>query len=223
MKKELVSHFHCLLALVFITHSTNAQWTELNGPTDFISSFVEIDGTLFAATLIDGLYRSDNGGERWTVAIGTDDLYNYVQSLAVVDNTLFCVTSDAIFRSEDKGNTWIAAGSDFTFISSLAVIDTSVFSGTRSGVFHSTDRGINWVKIGAAFSDTNIFSLNAVKLRYADILHPARYAAGFGKGFQSFGTGSGITCKWGAEIGFTYPLLGYALCNSGLLSDTNEF
>ena len=53
-----------------------------------------------------------------------------------------------IFRSDDEGRTWIAAGLAGEHAYSFSVIDDdSIYAGTGSGTYHSSDGGSSWTPV----------------------------------------------------------------------------
>ena len=103
--------------------------------------------TTFIATTGKGLTRAtlgDNG--KWS----TEALLSgtRVWSLAYDENTVYAGTGNGVLRSDDRGQTWQAAGLENHIIRSLATTRAQpgkVFAGTRPPMlFASHDRGDNW-------------------------------------------------------------------------------
>jgi photosystem II stability/assembly factor-like uncharacterized protein len=112
-----------------------------------------INENVFAALAFDGIYRSTNNGESWSL-VGLD-LPNSMQIYLFVDSFIFnsqghafvgCgryfVEPEGVFYSTDNGETWTQVNSGLTnkYVLSLAVdvISGYVFAGTyRNGVFRT--------------------------------------------------------------------------------------
>ncbi len=113
------------------------------------------EGRLFAFSLGNGLYSSNDGGKAWEllsadVPLGTSSL------VELPDGSLLLAAADSgILRSEDGGKTWSASreGIDIGVIFTLAADPQGerVYAGTDRGVFVSTDGGNSWT--GTALND----------------------------------------------------------------------
>lgn len=124
-----------------------------------VSPGYEEDGTVFAATLEDGVYRSASRGGHW-------ELWNFrlldlhVLSLAISpsfkqDETLFVGTESGLFRSTNGGRAWreLAFAAESAPVLGLAVSPAyaqngTVYAGTEpAGVWRSVDRGTSWERL----------------------------------------------------------------------------
>lgn len=148
------------------------QIAPLTSPPPFVSVLAvspgyDRDGTLFAGTVEDGVFRSADRGMHWAAwNFGLLDLN--VLALAVSpgyasDDTLLVGTDTGIFRSTTGGRAWreVDAGpegqrsTDFAPVLSLALspgyaTDGIVFAATEAnGLHRSTDRGRTWTSVGA--------------------------------------------------------------------------
>lgn len=95
-------------------------------------------GVLYAGG--DKLYRSTDGGAKWTSS--TSSLYGFVRSFAVESATIiYAGTDGGPYKSTDGGVTWAAVGSGFqarTYVVSESA--GNVYIGVfGKGVFKSTD------------------------------------------------------------------------------------
>jgi photosystem II stability/assembly factor-like uncharacterized protein len=134
------------------------------------------DGTVLAATVEDGVFRSGDRGSRWELwNFGLLDLDVYCIALSPAfggplassglassglgsggDETLYVGTETGIFRSTNEGRAWreVDFALDLAPVLSLALSpdyarDGCLYAGTEShGLYHSEDRGRTWERIG---------------------------------------------------------------------------
>src|SRR5262245_840364 len=148
----------CCLGSAQIAAAGINTWTSVGPEGGAIVEVVLIDPTtpttLYAATLDGGVFKSTDGGGRWTAA-NTGLTVTSVRTFAIDPTTpsiLYAGTAgDGVFKSTDAGNSWSAAnaGLEFTDVFGLAIdpttTPTTLYVGTSSGfVFKSTDGGGNW-------------------------------------------------------------------------------
>lgn len=125
---------------------------------------------VYAAGVSGGIWKSVNGGERWT-AIG-DELTNLAVSTLALDPddhaTIYAGTGEGFFRenvrgtglplrgygifvSRDAGATWThltsTANADFHWVNDLLVDANQILAATRAGLWRSTDEGATWSRI----------------------------------------------------------------------------
>ena len=122
------------------------------------SSTFESDGTAFAGTLRQGLFRSTDAGEAWVPV--NDGLTDPTVSSVVLspafesDGTLLVSTLGGVFRSHDRGKTWRQVSDNMVagMIGSPASDrDRTLFAETRDGVARSTDAGETWQPVDQRF------------------------------------------------------------------------
>ena len=75
----------------------------------------------------------------------------YWQNDSFNENTILCATTNSLFISLDKGDTWTKSNSISgkavgTFVSNLQQ-DTHIYHGTTDGIWKSTDNGLNFTKV----------------------------------------------------------------------------
>jgi photosystem II stability/assembly factor-like uncharacterized protein len=126
------------------------------------------DGIVFAGSMEDGFFASEDGGIRWrSWNFGLLDLN--ILCLAVdpeyqSSKTLFAGTESGLFRSINGGRSWreVNFPSEYAPILSLAVRQGRIFAGTESsGLFFSGDSGQSWSQI---IGDTLEDSVNGIAL-----------------------------------------------------------
>jgi len=105
---------------------------------------------------LSNVFRSADGGKTWHETIGLPGGYGGVSQIAPAptlktDGIFFVATGAGVYRSTDKGNTWvgcnkglIASSVDFVIPSPTYGVDRTIFSGNYSDLYKSTDAGANW-------------------------------------------------------------------------------
>lgn len=152
MKKSI------LLIIVLISQlSLSAQFKPTSGPSGGgnATCFLKDGSTLFAGIQAD-LYKSTDNGSSWTKITVAADASDF-KALAKAGTFLFAASNNGkvrIHKSNDGGNTWIAAqngmpqaGGNAVFSpTQMAVIKDTLFLGTTTaGVLKTADFGANWV------------------------------------------------------------------------------
>lgn len=121
-----------------------------------VSPAYDSDSTVLAATIEDGIYRSETQGKHWqSTNFGLLDFSVYALAASpdfAADEIVFAATESGIFRSMNGGRAW--RETDFPMdaapVLSLALSpdyerDGLVVAGTESsGLFTSYDRGATW-------------------------------------------------------------------------------
>ena len=104
-----------------------------------------------------GIWKSENGGETWTVLNSTDENadFSFVQKIAVTSfSTLLVAARDpfgsgGIYRSDDGGATWTkkidGRGADIEITGDT--LYASIGIGTPGQLYRSVDDGENWINI----------------------------------------------------------------------------
>lgn len=107
--------------------------------------FATPNGTLYAGTWGNGVFRSNNSGNLWEESsVGLTNLH--VSSLSASGPTLYAGTSGGVFRSNDGGNSWTPAGLRNRQVNSLLVSESTLYAGTSDGIFRSDDSGESWIE-----------------------------------------------------------------------------
>lgn len=149
---------------VMLSNDGGYSWTAvaLASPPPFVSALAvspnyASDGMVFAITLEDGVFRSQDRGVTWKAwNFGLFDLS--ILSIAVSpafshDKTVYAGAETGIFYSTNTGRAWRETGfpTDFAPVLSLAmspqfVRDGIIFASTESsGLFYSNDKGQTWL------------------------------------------------------------------------------
>ncbi len=126
----------------------HAQWVQTNGPWGgTVQAFTFQNGSLFAGTWGDGIFRSTDNGASWTPS-STGLTNGAVQTFAIVGTNIFAGTDSGVYLTSDNGNTWHGSGLTSYLVSTLFSNGTTLFAATDGGTFRSTDNGKNWTTIG---------------------------------------------------------------------------
>lgn len=115
---------------------------------------------LFAATG-DGVYRSTDNGQSWTIVNFT----NYSFSIAVDNNNnLYTATYQGVFRSADNGQNWTMISVGFNATLSVEYYNSTLYVGTENGLYKYADS--TWT--GPFMNDQNIqYLIKANDVLYA--------------------------------------------------------
>jgi photosystem II stability/assembly factor-like uncharacterized protein len=140
------------------------SWQNITGSLPLYVDSLEIssgypDGPTLFATVGDGVYRSDNGGDTWSL-VGiprfTSGMILVLSPSFPQDGTLFVglsgISSGGVYRSTDRGVTWINVSHNFFpgYTTALAISpqfanDQTVIAAAASHpLYISEDAGENW-------------------------------------------------------------------------------
>jgi photosystem II stability/assembly factor-like uncharacterized protein len=147
-----------ILSLLFLSSSTFPQWVRTNGPEGTaIRSLVNIGGTIYAGTEVNGVYISTDDGVSWIARNTGIETFN-VPAIINLQGYVFAGTfGNGVYRSSDGGQTWIPPSNATNLaVKSLATDDIYIFAGTVSnGVYRSSDNGTTWEQKISAFLGYN--------------------------------------------------------------------
>jgi photosystem II stability/assembly factor-like uncharacterized protein len=123
----------------------------------FIVSFTEINNELLTGTY-NGIYKFSNDGTSWQPIIA-DSIFPASYSLVTsVGSTVFASVENRIFRSNDKGKTWIETNYfERESVYSFVKVDTTLFTGTLRGIYSTVNGGETWQASG--LSEQTIYAL----------------------------------------------------------------
>jgi photosystem II stability/assembly factor-like uncharacterized protein len=121
--------------------------------------------TLYAATQLGGVYKSEDGGTTWRYLRGSRELEGSFLAIAPTTPATLYVYGRGVYKSADGGETWRAVnrGLGLIWVSALSIDPTNprvVFAGTRNGVYKSTDGGESWRKAEGYFPEINALSID---------------------------------------------------------------
>jgi photosystem II stability/assembly factor-like uncharacterized protein len=127
------------------------SWEQVLTGVEVTSLAINSEAEIFASTY-DYVYRSTSDGTRWD-RLGYNELpYEQIFALGInsKDDVFVGVAGfGGIFRSQDKGDTWIQSNNGLTnTMIDLIVFDDNdvVYIDTGDGLFTSADNGDNWVE-----------------------------------------------------------------------------
>ena len=172
--------FAGVLGGVFVSKDSGTSWTatRLASPPPFVTALAvspnySADAIAFAATMEDGVFRTDNGGQTWQPwCFGLFDLN--VLGLAVSpdfanDRTLYAFTETGIYLSKNSGRSWQLTNfpADVAPVLCMAIShnfaqDGKLYAGTEAaGLYYSENRGETWQQVSPLDTDN---AINAILL-----------------------------------------------------------
>ena len=134
---------------VFKSTDNGALWTECN--TGFSNLYINdiystYDNKLFACSGAT-IFKFDEQNEEWINLNAPQADYNCVSVNSL--GHIIAGSNMGIFRSTDKGTTWLTATTYIASVYSLVSGENDVlFAGATFGVFKSLDHGDNWIQVG---------------------------------------------------------------------------
>lgn len=165
---------------IFRSTDRGGRWTDIGAGLPAVNDIFSIavspafasDATLFATVYRQGVFRSGDGGATWegrNTGLATLGVMHLALSPGFpADGVIFAGTNRGVFRSDDAGGRWAAAGELRGNVTSLSVSpryaeDRTVFAGIhQGGLYRSADGGGSWERIEGGLPSANV---NAV--RYA--------------------------------------------------------
>jgi photosystem II stability/assembly factor-like uncharacterized protein len=116
------------------------------------------------ATACTGIYRSTEGGTWWTKLGGIPFSSRRTRAFSQGDddaNLLLAGTTEGLWISEDRGDTWQLVTPKELVVNALLVQPggTIVLGTEEAGVLRSSDRGRTWIASNTGFSERFVFKL----------------------------------------------------------------
>ena len=151
-----------------------SQWTQSIGPKGSVvfELFEAADGTLYAAAKT-GLYRLTPDAT-W-VLLNTDITRGqYRVPITEHQDTLYTVSTDEVFASEDGGETWNVLGRCPKGIASGLIVTAAIqkhnpqtgitlyLALQEKGIFRSTDAGQHWTPLNNGLAGKRIYTVAAM-------------------------------------------------------------
>src|SRR5262249_23108019 len=126
-------------------------------PLSQLTSFAVSDETLFASVFGNGVYRSTDGGQRWTLMSTSQDTI-FVSSLLVVGNGLLAGSDSGLALIPLSGQIGDAPALVLnTGVQTLASNGSMGDAGSvKNGVYRSTDGGKNWAAANKGYTNLSV-------------------------------------------------------------------
>ena len=149
---------------------SSAQWIQGDAPPGghIHNIFAGTEGTLYAVSPT-GLYRFAAGAAAWTRINTNIPIDKSFMPMAAHEGTLYIVSADAIFTSDDRGETWNSMGSrPAGYAVGLIIPDvpqapmTMYLALQHKQIFRSTDAGMNWNRFNDGLRNERISAIAAV-------------------------------------------------------------
>ncbi len=154
---------------------STSQWTQTDGPKGgtVFDIFATPEKTLYAVTR-SGIHRLTTGTTAWTLIDTSVPISNTRMPMAQYADTLYIVSTNEIFSSDDGGNTWKVLGPRPKG-HAVGLVIVSETEHNRSytspamylaiqdkGVFRSTDAGVHWTLLKDGLTDKDVSEVAAV-------------------------------------------------------------
>lgn len=132
-----------------------------------VSAMLESHSFIFAgvsgsSTGGEGMFRSANNGNNWTIK-NTGITNTNFTAMAKGDSVIYVATNGGgIFRSADDGENWGPVNNGLTnlFVNTLYIKGNAMLAGTKNGIFLSRTGGANWTDVSAGLpAGTNVQSI----------------------------------------------------------------
>ena len=149
---------------------SRAQWIQGKAPPGghVRNTFAGPEGTLYAVSPT-GIYRLAVGATTWTHINANIPIDKSFMPMAAHEGTLYIVSADEIFTSDDRGETWNSMGSrPKGYAIGLIITDapqapiTMYLALQHKQIFRSTDGGIKWNPINDELRNERISAIAAV-------------------------------------------------------------
>lgn len=135
---------------MYATTNNGTSWTQkisgLAASGVQSNKIINVSGTLFSASAVNGVYKSTDGGDNWiTINNGNNLKCNNIYSSA---NKIYSLTDAGVFVTSNSGATWSSLNGGLTgndLKTRCMFIDgTNYYLGTYNGILKSTDDGQSW-------------------------------------------------------------------------------
>ena len=153
-----------------------AHWQQGNGPPGgpIRNIFATPDGTVYAV-IQTGIYRLTADVTAWTRVDVSVPIGESLMPMAAHGGTLYIVSTDEIFASDNRGETWRTLGPrpegdavelvivDAEQASSSHVLFTMYLALRDKGIFQSTDGGAHWRPLNDGLTAEKISAMTAIE------------------------------------------------------------
>ena len=139
-------------------------WERTSGPPkNHVSSLsVANNGDIWAITgenkTLNNVYLSTNNGNTWVTK--NNGLPDHVNSIAInpVNDYLFINGSQGLFRSANRGDSWVMVTNDMNISSILITASGGIYLRSK-GIYYSSDNGDTWTEKSNGLPDNTVKSL----------------------------------------------------------------
>jgi photosystem II stability/assembly factor-like uncharacterized protein len=159
--------------------------------------------TIYAGTMMDAVYKSPDGGQRWIAHNAGLKEHISVVNQFVFDprnsETIYAATTVGVFQSTDGGRLWeerMNGMKEVHIVVAIAIDPTrpeTLYAGTTGGAYRSTDGTASWQKVNHGLIPPEILDAAlalGVNTIVIDPVHPDTIYAGTTKGlFKSTNKG----------------------------------
>ena len=147
-----------------------SQWTQTNGPpAGYIHNLFATPGGAVYAVASSGIYRLTEDTTAWTHINTSVPIDKSLMPMAAHEGNLYIVSTDEIFTSMDRGETWRTLGprpkgeAVGITITDEAQSRVTIYLALRDeGVFRSTDGGTQWLPLHDGLTNEKISAIVAV-------------------------------------------------------------
>jgi hypothetical protein len=135
-----------------------------------VTAFANNSRYLFAGTLTNGIYISNDTGKTWYK--GKDNFYGKVKAICSRERAVFAVIDKAIWRSLDNGLTWVSINNGLSGNDILSITVTKDFVvalDDKGYTFLSSNDGEQWKEASKNLEASTIFYHNDYLYVFANI------------------------------------------------------
>lgn len=163
-RMQSINVFAALFASIMTTQAFSQTdfWQQTTAPKgDYVESIAfDSTGTVYAATMYGGVFRSTDSGDHWTQV--NSGLPEYFATCVAVlpDSSIIAGVYAGFYRSTDQGTNWSENYRGDQLLSAMSITtDTSgyVFAATgATGIYRSTISGGSWSRMRAGLNDSTV-------------------------------------------------------------------
>jgi photosystem II stability/assembly factor-like uncharacterized protein len=140
---------------IYRSSDQGAHWIQSGLEGAEIVSLISVETSLYAGSYIHGVFKSDDDGGTW---IPTGHPKVALLSLTSLGSELYSGTYFGIYRSDDRGDSWVShnAGLANTYVYGVWAVGSDVYASVTEGLigfgqeklYRSSDSGMNWTTSG---------------------------------------------------------------------------
>jgi photosystem II stability/assembly factor-like uncharacterized protein len=139
------------------------------------------DRTAVAATMENGILRTDDGGRNWVNASFGLESFEVTTLAWFSASVLLAATSDGIYRSSNGGRAWrrVYEGEELSIDTIVSLSDRELLASQEcEGLLRSTDGGAHWFLDENSLQDVHILSLFVEEVDGGDVVTPGHNTSG---------------------------------------------